>query len=471
VPAPIPPPVQEPVPAPSAPAPPQTPAAPAPAPAPAPTLPAPNAPDTTPGVEPPPILDPALQQYQPAPLPPLPYSSAPQIESVTLFPDMVGPEAPLPTITDSRKWQFVFFGSTRATYDSNIFIQPTNEQEDFIFTIAPGFAFGWGDFKGEMLNIGSFRDRYERDLSETQIETSYIYLSYTPSYTIFADHSNENTFDHDITLRGQWVLQRLTLGAHFNFLTLNVPDVDVGDRQEQRRFSGAITSKYDFSEKTSIELNLYNFIRDYERSTDTTEWRAQTWVNYQLLPKTNIGVGFAAGAVEPSAGPSQTYEQGLLRIRYKATEKLLFAATGGVEFRQVDAESDRTNGVFSLSLSWRPFDGTYVYLQGYRRTQTSASRGQNYTSTGADLRFRQRLFQRFYVGLAAGYQSADYDALENQTAGARSDDLFYIRPTVGLDITTFLSAEFGMEFRTNDSTNERRSFDDTLVFLQLNYLF
>ncbi len=79
--------------------------------------------------------------------PDLPRSYAPQIDAITLFPD---PGEWPPASFNDQRFGYVLHGSAGASYESNVFIQPTNAQEDFIFRIAPAIALGWGDFKAEV---------------------------------------------------------------------------------------------------------------------------------------------------------------------------------------------------------------------------------------------------------------------------------------------------------------------------------
>ncbi len=405
------------------------------------------------------------------PLPPLEPSTTlratGQAESDLLF----SAETPKQTTPDLGKFGIVLHGFARAGYDSNIFIQPDHEEEDFIFTIAPGVAAGWGDFKPEIFGVGSYYDRYEHERGPIQREGNFIFVDYLPSVTLFLDHSEEGSFDHDVTLKGQWAQSKLTLGIYARFQTLNMPDIEIGDRVEQKRLMASITSKYEFSDKTSVEANFFHFFRDYERNGDTTEWRNQDWFNYQVRPRLNVSLGVAFGLVNSSEGPSQVYEQALLRVRFRTSEKLTLNMVAGFEARQVDDTGDQYNPVFSLGATWLPFSGTYFYLNGFSRTLTSPSQGQNYTATGFDFAFRQRLWRRFYARFSSGYQNSEYDDLQGQINSGRSDDLFYVRPSLAVDITSWLSAELACEFRTNDSTRANRSFDEATILLQFNVLF
>ena len=400
----------------------------------------------------------------------LPMTPAPVLDTMTLFPD-AAENMSLEALVDKHPWKCVLHGSATATYDSNIFISHDDAQEDFIFTIAPGVAVGRGDFKNELANLGSYEDRFNPDRSQMVDATTYIFLHYVPSVTLFADHGSENSFDHDVTLDGQYEWKRLTIGLKARFQTMNLPDVDLGERVERHLFTGALTSKYDYSAKTSFELNFFNYVRDYAADRiDTVEYRWQGWVNYQVRPKITLGVGLTYGRVDLSRGPDQSYEQVLARLRYRATEKIRFDLTAGGELRDIHGLTNRTNGIFSLGVSYAPFDGTTVFLQGYRRTVTSASSlPANYNVTGIEAQLRQRFLRRFYFVIAAGFQNVEYEYFASPAQ--RRDEIFYVHPSLGIDVTSWLTCEIGAEYRQNHSSQEGTGFSETTAYFQFNMFF
>lgn len=369
---------------------------------------------------------------------------------------------------NDHRFGYVLHGEVRAAYESNIFIREHGAEDDFIFTIQPGLAVGWGDFKSELYGPNSFRHRFERYLGK-----DYIFADYSPSYTWFANHGREDSFDHDARLEGEWTIRRLTLGVRARYLTENVAEPDIGDRVEERHLNVALTSRYDYSGKTSFEVNAYYNGLDYAGNrVDTREWKNDDWLNYQISPKIKLGVGGAVAYVNRSSGPTQNYEQGLVRAKYDATQKLTVAVTAGAEWRQTQDSPNRTDGVFQFDLAWTPSEGSYIYLQAYRRAYNSGIEGSEYfLATGVSVEYRQRLFQRFFFDLTAGWQNADYkDELGSPNFG-RSDDLYFVRPGVGFDITTWLNCEITGEYQKNDSSIPGHSYDTTIAAVRLNLLF
>jgi hypothetical protein len=400
------------------------------------------------------------------PITDLPVTPAPQIDSITLFPNQG--EITSATGFSEQRFGYVLHGEASAVYDSNLFIQAQNEEEDFIFRIAPGVSIGWGDFKSELSEADSFRNRFERYVGK-----NYFYVRYSPSYTWYAAHSDLDTFDQAILLESEWSIQRLTLGLRAGYVTATVPVEDIGNLVEQKRLTAALTSTYDYSGKTSLEINgFYDEVSYNGDGQGSREWRNEDWLNYQITPKVQLGLGGTLAYVERDSAAAQNYEQARMRVIYEASEKLKLSLTGGVEWRQTDDGDDRTNGTYELDVAWSPFDGTYIYLQGYQRSATGNSVGSEYNvATGAVARYRQRLFQRFFFGLTAEYQNVDYVDSATASNQGRTDDLFSVRPGVGFDLATWINCEVTGEYHQNESTDAERGYEATRAMLRFNLLF
>lgn len=403
------------------------------------------------------------------PPPPMPRIDVPQIDSVNLFPT---PQQQLENASAEveKGWQLVLHGGVRATWDSNIFIQSKDEESDFIITFSPGLAVGIGDFRQELTTPGTFRDRFDR--TDAELGKRYFFLDYNPNYHLFTGNSDESSFDQDIRAEGRYAFAKLTLGATARFETLNIADSDLGERVKMRKYHGRFGADYALTGKTTLEAIFDHTVRNYEGDrSDITEYRASAWVDYQALPKTNFALGYTHGWVDVDNGNSQEFDQFQLRMVWKASEKISIRASGGVEFRGIDNRDDVTNGTFAVGLIYNPFDATSIFLNGFRRTSTSAS-GQNesYTTTGFDARVVQRFSQKYFLTAAAGYQTADYE--ENLISGfSREDEYGWARLSLGWDVNKWMTAMIAYEYRDNDSNQDKRSFEDHLFYLQFSFLF
>jgi hypothetical protein len=372
-----------------------------------------------------------------------------------------------------RKWRVIPFGRFRTIWDDNLFISNTNPQSDVSFTLSPGIAVGWGDYDAEVRQLGEFEHQFEPlSLNNEDTPQSFLFAKYAANAAFFIDHSGENALDHDALLAGRWESTKLTLGARLHFQTLSGADIDVGDRVKREVFTGAITSSYKFSEKTSADLNLYFNNYNYETQIDSTEWIVEDFFNYQLQPKTQISIGTRLGTTDIGGGSTQTYEQLVGRVAYNLSSKLALTLDGGVEWRQYENGPDEQFTVFNFATSYAPFDGTTFSVNAYRRNSASVSLvNENITSTGFNARLRQRVLHRFYFTVDGGFQNSKYNSTVTGAAGGRDDDTVYVKPGVSFDITRHVSAESAYQYQQNDSSLKETSFRENLVTFQLNLQF
>ena len=78
-------------------------------------------------------------------------------------------------------------------------------------------------------------------------------------------------------------------------------------------------------------------------------------------------------------------------------EKLTFKFSGGIEVREYEgSDIVKTTPVFSLGLTYQPFDGTNLNIMGYRNVSPSnAIAAQDITATGFEIAAEQRFFQKY----------------------------------------------------------------------------
>src|SRR5205823_10651552 len=160
--------------------------------------------------------------------------------------------------------------------------------------------------------------------------------------------------------------------------------------------------------------------------------------------------------------PAQTFEQANARISYQPSGKISVNVSGGVEFRQFEHNSRHqyVTPVFELALSYQPFDPTTITLSGSRSTYNSGVlAGQDFAGTTITAGLRQRLLQRFYVGVSGGYQNSDYFSTVNSVAATRQDNYHFIEPSLDFSITRFWTIGGYYLHRQNDSSFQFFKFD------------
>src|SRR5207253_819642 len=164
--------------------------------------------------------------------------------------------------------------------------------------------------------------------------------------------------------------------------------------------------------KTFLSSGVDLLVTEYDSASlfSSQMFSGNLFINYHYSEKIVIGVGGTGGYdLVDAPNPNQTSEQANVRASYQATGKISLNASGGVEFRQFENNSrgQYVSPVFELSGTYEPFDGTSLTVNGSRRTFNSGVlAGQDFAATTISAGLRQRLVQRFYFGISAGYQNS-----------------------------------------------------------------
>lgn len=392
----------------------------------------------------------------------LPTTPAPSLDFITLFPNPG--EAPSSKGLNDQRFGFLLHGEARAVYESNLFIDARHEQSDFGFRVSPGMAIGWGEFKREFYETKFFPLRRKAFSGN-----DFFYLDYAPSYSWFLDHGELDTFDHAIGLESEWTFQRVALATHATYETEDIPVDEIGDRVRQKHLDARVTARFPLGQRWSLDTTAAYEGFDGD-GVDLREGRTEDWLDYQITPQFKVGLGGTFGWVDRDVADGQSYEQARLRVVYQASPELSLAVSGGSEWRHADDGEDGVEGVFHCELSWNPSEEATWSLLGYRQLQPGRSwRNDWNVATGVCVQYRQRIFQRCYVACAAGYQNSAYRPAA-RVDGAREDDLFFVRPGVGVDLSAWLNCEIAGEYRHNDS-NEQFGYDATKATLRFNVVF
>lgn len=365
------------------------------------------------------------------------------------------------------RWKISPHFELRVIYDDNIFIRPNNQVDDFIIAASPGLAIGYWDNEEEMaryLDRTGGAGRLNRGVG------NFFVLDYTAILLSFAKTSSQNAFDQDVLLDAGWQFGKLTLGAGTRFESKSEADIDIGGRVRRTALTSKLEASYQLSERTSVEANFYNEVKDRENFIGTVEWRNENYLDYALTPLVNIALGIAVGSVDVETGADQVFERILGRASYDLTGKLSLHARGGVEFRQSDGSGDHVNPVVDVAVRYSLSEGTLIALDAFRRVETAASRPDElYTATGVSLRLERSLANGLHFSIEGGYATTAYS--ESGGSDGRSDDFFYARAGLLYNFAQWGNVGVGYEYRRNNSTNESSSFENNQIYMQVGLIY
>jgi hypothetical protein len=357
--------------------------------------------------------------------------------------------------------------SVREVYDDNINLNQTNRQDDFYTTIEPRIEIGMGQPDGNFLD-----------------------LTYSPNAFLFINHSENDALQHLISLTGQYRFPLLTLslsqdiqildGTGLNAdtgtgTTFTRTNLDVSGRTRLNIYTTRLNANYSLTGKTFLTGGLSYSISDYATLISSSVLAGNIYFNYTYSPKLALGLGLAGGYNSVDApSESQTFEQVNARASYELTGKVSATLSCGVEFRQVTDSGAEDNGspVFEGSLFYQPFDGTSLALSVSRRTMASATLAeQDFHSTSIILSARQRFLQRIYFGLSIGYENSEYFSTTSGLSSTRSDNYYFLQPSLDFNVTSFWTAGIYYFYRKDDSSISSFSFYDNQYGLRTSLTF
>jgi hypothetical protein len=394
--------------------------------------------------------------------PPLPVATADSANNTSLARNI---DSGIP-----RRFHYSLSLSVRGVYDDNINLSHDARVADFYTTIEPAIMLGFGDIDARVEN--------------------YIRLDYLPAVFLFADHSENNSVQHVVRAEGQYRINRLTLNLSQMVQIMDGVDVqtqntagsldqqvnlDVAGRTRFNIYTTHLNAAYYLTGKTFVSSGADYTATHYSQLISSDVFSANLFLNYNYSPKMIVGVGGTFGDNRVDApNPDQTFEQVNVRLSYQATGKIDFVASGGCEFRHFegDLRDQYVSPVFEIGFHYEPFDGTKISLTANRRTLNSAVlSSQDYAVTNFSAGIQQRLLNRFYLGVNAGYENSDYFSTISNAGSTRQDDYFFVQPSIAVRLTRFSSVGAYYLYRTNSSSFDAFSFHDNQVGLRASLKF
>ncbi|HTQ31252.1 MAG TPA: hypothetical protein VMI53_08580, partial [Opitutaceae bacterium] len=270
-------------------------------------------------------------------------------------------------------WKFEARLSASLNYDDNLFIRPADTKGDLYGQIAPTLAVGMGDFRSELASFAPIPHFLAQTGEEELPRQDFAYASYTPDLLLFSKYHSQDTVNHDARLAARQENDLWNFQGQFHFQHETQPNIDVGRRITQTDYTADANAAYVISGKLTGGTELYGNRTEYSGGLASTDGRITGYLDYQVAPKTALGVGIAGGYLDVASGANQAYEQSLLQIKYAPTEKLSFAGQAGAEYRQYDSSlGNRTHFIFDASGSYQATDSTLFTLTDKRETLASA---------------------------------------------------------------------------------------------------
>ena len=390
---------------------------------------------------------------------PAPAQAAPPLNAV--------PGQPISGIP--RRFQYSLSATARGVYDDNIFNSSFHKVSDYYFTIEPAIFVGFGSSEG----------------------VNSLSLTYHPSLFLFADNSQNDAVQQLIRLQAAHRFGHLSLSFAQDVQLLDGTDLnslsdpnghqantDVSGRNRHEIYNSQLSGSYDLTGKLFLSGGGGFSADEYPSSLISSQnFSGNLFINYIYSDKLTVGLGGTGGYnTTDSIGPisnDQTFEQGNVRLNYAATAKIGLSASGGIEVRQfANSSGNNVSPVYELAASYQPFDGTSLSLSGSRRTMNSASlAGQDFSETTINAALTQRFMQRFFIGVAVGYTNSDYFSTVSGFTANRSDNFYYVSPSIDFNVTRFWTFGAYYTHRKDSSSVSFSNFTDNQLGIRTKLTF
>ena len=362
------------------------------------------------------------------------------------------------------------------SYDDNILISHANPMNDVVWTFSPGLTLAAGNVGAYLpgsVTLEQLRNLlYSSTVDDVSKPSRFFALDYTPSFNVYTLHSENDNTGQSAMFSGAYALTRLALGLDADFADEYVKDAGVGDLIQVYRYDAYLRSRYDLTDRTSLEINgLYNGYQyaqpQYQGYNDV---KNEDWLNRQFADRLNLGVGLGFGFVFPEGSPDQTYQQLLARAVYRLTGKLYFNSALGVELREYGSgQSDTVKPIFSVAGTYEVREGTTLTLEAHRRDEPSFTAGQNVTDLGASIGARQLLFGRLFATASLGYDSFEYSATSPGGSASRADNYFFGRLRFDYEFNRHVTGSLFYTYYGDHSSYVIYSFNDNVVGVQVTW--
>jgi hypothetical protein len=369
-------------------------------------------------------------------------------------------------------------------YTDNLYYTNTNEQEDFITSIAPGIWLAVPANREKLLQLhtsptspGGLQVSRMKPQSNRRMQT---YFMYTPSFVFYSDNPDQNHVDH----KAEGLFQ-------YNFdmgLSLDVMDqfnrrYETNNNAEERfdKYYDNIASlllSYKPSEKFRFRVDLTNYWLDYDDSRndfrDRMDNSAAVYVFYQFRPKTSVFAQYEYADIEYDENDmfnSQEHRY-YLGAEWDITADSRGRIKGGYIKKEFDdsalGEEDGFSAELQMLHSFNP--KRHATLTAYRRyTESSIDTAFAVLTTGVDFALMQRFTPKWSATLNALYYKDDFQG-EFSVGGVtreREDETFRIGPALIFEPKDWMKVNLAYYFSRRDSNFDVFDFENNTVSLSI----
>jgi Putative beta-barrel porin 2 len=197
-------------------------------------------------------------------------------------------------------------------------------------------------------------------------------------------------------------------------------------------------------------------------------------LNYVPISNFNLGIGPGLGYTHAEFGPSSFFLQAQARLNWRATDKLSFQLTGGVqetEFLGSQGGRNLFSPIYGATIQYQPFSQTQLSVYGNRSVSPSLFVGQYTETTTIGASISQRLFGQIYLSVSGSYNDQQYTASSTLVTTSRTDHFYSLTARVSHSFLERGTISVFYDYGSDDSTVAGYSYSSNQFGAEVSYAF
>ncbi|MEA1969411.1 MAG: outer membrane beta-barrel protein [Thermodesulfobacteriota bacterium] len=378
---------------------------------------------------------------------------------------------------------FLFF---EERYTDNLYNTESNEQDDFITSIAPGIWIALPSNREKLLDIGTTTTSPGGlEISRIKPETTrryQSYLLYSPEFVYYSDHSEHDCTNH----KAEGLFQ-------YNFnMGLSLDFVDQFNVRHQANNNGIsehldkyqdnlfnVLAIYDRSGKFRFRLDYSNYDLDYDDAIndymDRNDNSFSVYIFYRIKPKTSLFVEYEFSDIDfdtysDSDSVENRYYAG---VQWDVTAKTKGRIKLGFLDKDFDKAwmEDQAGFSFEIQTQHNFTPKRALQINGFQRFNESNLIGSScFLTKGLTAAWLQRFSEKWSGTLTGSFTNDEYEG-EFTYAGVtekREDDTFYIAPSLRYEFRDWMTFDLAYIYTIRDSNFNIFDFVNNTIFLRMN---
>ena len=352
---------------------------------------------------------------------------------------------------------------TAVRHDDNIFLAPSAEEEDWIFTQTPAVE------------------------AHVKAGDHHFQAGYAAEIANFADNGEENSVNHLAFGQMDLLFNDLSFMASHGFEdTTSRHFTETSARDDLQINATNVSARYDrpkWAAEGGYVHNDLNHTKVLFDSSDFTEDIFTLLGGYKIAPKTLLLVEGDIGMVDYDRevdNSDQDYFQVFGGMRGELTPKSTLTAKLGYQGRDVDdlagvgAQKDFGGFVADVDLQYQPRKETAFDLVYYRTVRNSTFETNNwFRQDKVSVGLRQRFLRKWIFNPVFSWQQHSYPdaATRAGVTKDREDDFLQVETGLRYEIQDWLSTGVAYNFRERNSNLDVFDYDNNLVTFDVTSVF